>query len=80
MYMPAFKAKKLVKGVSDKTKVSDLQGTLAGRSRRALPLRSPYDVLINNAGIYMARPAPEVTAKEMRQTPCVVILRWPKSR
>jgi hypothetical protein len=28
MYMPAFQAKKLVKGVSDETEVSDLQGTL----------------------------------------------------
>jgi hypothetical protein len=33
MYMPAFKAKTLVKGVSDETELSDLQGTLAGRSR-----------------------------------------------
>jgi putative transposase len=38
MYMPAFKAKKLVKGVSDETEVSDLQGTLAGRSRESASL------------------------------------------
>jgi len=29
MHMPAFQAKKLVKGVSDETEVSDLQSTLA---------------------------------------------------
>ena len=38
MYMPAFKAKQLVKGVSDETEVSDLQGTLAGRSRESASL------------------------------------------
>ena len=36
--MPAFQAKKLVKGVSDETEVSDLQGTLAGRSRESASL------------------------------------------
>jgi hypothetical protein len=35
MYMPAFQAEELVKGVSDETEVSDLHGTLAGRSREA---------------------------------------------
>jgi hypothetical protein len=35
MYMPAFQAKKLVKGLSDETEGSDLQGTLAGRSRES---------------------------------------------
>ena len=36
--MPAFQAKKLVKGVSDETEVSDLQSTLAGRSRESASL------------------------------------------
>jgi hypothetical protein len=38
MYMPAFQAKKLVKGLSDETEGSDLQGTLTGRSRESAPL------------------------------------------
>jgi transposase InsO family protein len=38
MYMFAFQAKKLVKSVSDETEVSDLQGTLAGRSRESASL------------------------------------------
>ena len=38
MYMPAFQAKKLVKGLSDETEGSDLQGTLAGRSRESASL------------------------------------------
>ena len=40
MYMPAFQAEELVKGVSDETEVSDLQGTLAGRSRESASLTS----------------------------------------
>ena len=38
MYMRAFQAKKLVKGLSDETEGSDLQGTLAGRSRESASL------------------------------------------
>jgi len=36
--MRAFQAKKLVKGLSDETEGSDLQGTLAGRSRESASL------------------------------------------
>jgi hypothetical protein len=38
MYMPAFQAKELVNGLSDETEGSDLQGTLAGRSRESASL------------------------------------------
>jgi hypothetical protein len=40
MYMPAFQAKKLVKGVSDETEVNGLQAPWPARPGRALPLRS----------------------------------------
>jgi hypothetical protein len=39
MYMPAFQAKKLVKGLSDETEGSDLQGTLG---RQVSGERFPY--------------------------------------
>ena len=48
--MPAFQAKKLVKGVSDETEVSDLQGTLAGRSRWSHGDRPRYPEMCGQRG------------------------------
>jgi hypothetical protein len=46
MYMPASQAKKLAKGVSDETEVSDLQGTLAGTSRPTSRVNAPTRPLL----------------------------------
>jgi len=47
MYMPAFQAKKLVRGVSDETEVSDLQGTLAGTSRPTSRVNAAYSAEVD---------------------------------
>jgi AraC-like DNA-binding protein len=53
MYMPAFQAKNLLKGVSDETEVSDLQGILAGRSRWSHGDRPRYPEMCGQRGPLM---------------------------